>query len=388
MNALEVLVSPFLEDGRLLWNTAVTFGDKGLDDSFLACTYYTALAWNGDEIDARAIHTAYAYENLHGVSDYDGSGPRTTRYSYTGTERPDSGEVVVVPRGFYTAFPDGDDHHVLQIAHRLAPEDEVANNGGLLKWESTSVLRDNQSRSLRAGSHMSLIGGRDVDWTYGQWEFEEVVEASAPCAGLLDTCWHEDGHDRETREMVASVLPEFDYAIPLLTGFDLRYPSEDAHVKTMGTWLEQISWDPATKRLSYQIGSILEDQNGAPTFLADHNVIVLGFRRHPTTPENPIDPDDDDDKIVDTGTPTRDAPCNLDLIGRTCGPAADVTSGNGGICRKTLSKAPACTRLVGSDINPCYRDSECAPDHACIDNPAVPNLPFVKTVGYCLKRIL
>ena len=79
-----------------------------------------------------------------------------------------------------------------------------------------------------------------------------------------------------TQTFRISDLP-FDYAVPLLTGWDLSYECEQQQVQRAGIWLHDIHFDSNSSSLEYKVSSILRDKDGAP---------VLGLNRTRTSVQN------------------------------------------------------------------------------------------------------
>ncbi len=84
-----------------------------------------------------------------------------------------------------------------------------------------------------------------------------------------------------TEDFVIENLP-FEYAIPMLTGWELRYLCDDENVKEIGIWIDRWSYvkDPAapTGRLSYTLSSVLRDKDDDPGHKRSHKVTILGLR--------------------------------------------------------------------------------------------------------------
>jgi hypothetical protein len=74
------------------------------------------------------------------------------------------------------------------------------------------------------------------------------------------------------------------HAIPMLTGWDLAYTCNDRHVKEVGIWIDQWSYQPpalgvgGTLRLTL---SYILRGGSAAHYRALHNVGVLGLRPVP-----------------------------------------------------------------------------------------------------------
>jgi hypothetical protein len=80
----------------------------------------------------------------------------------------------------------------------------------------------------------------------------------------------------KTTEHVIENIP-FQYAWPVLSGWDLTFDCEDQHVTEIGVWLHDISY--AAGVLRYKVSAILRDKDSEPGFGARYGVSVLGLNR-------------------------------------------------------------------------------------------------------------
>lgn len=71
----------------------------------------------------------------------------------------------------------------------------------------------------------------------------------------------------------------YDYAVPLLTGWDLSYECGQQRVQRAGIWIHDVRFDPISQSMEYKVSSILRDLDGSPSFNAGHRVTVLGLNR-------------------------------------------------------------------------------------------------------------
>lgn len=83
------------------------------------------------------------------------------------------------------------------------------------------------------------------------------------------------------QDIVIENLP-FEYAMPMLTGWELGYPCESHNVKEIGIGIDEWHYDkdPAapTGTLRYKLSSILRDKDGLPSYYRSHKVSILGLR--------------------------------------------------------------------------------------------------------------
>jgi hypothetical protein len=122
------------------------------------------------------------------------------------------------------------------------------------------------------GEVVSGLGGTDVGVVQPPFSILPV-EGSFICGELGGTGVKSEEFDIEN-------IP-FEYAIPMLTGWELHYLCGDHHVKEIGVWIDDWSYtkDPGAQagRLHYKLSSILSD-DGNLDHVFSHKVSVLGLR--------------------------------------------------------------------------------------------------------------
>ncbi|AMV12801.1 hypothetical protein SCO11_09050 [Legionella pneumophila serogroup 1] len=293
-----IIRSPQLESSRLTWEAIGLLRDKNFDDGYRWCYYYTVIAWNRNRIDARVLgardNTTFSFynDNEH-VALVSAAGFLNSNFL--------SGDVkaAVLPRGFVYGWEEGfsqADHHLLQIAYNLdhsetflqagrnwsGPAPNVTNSQAsrFVSWETHGIFKDNSAkRDFRFGSAVSILAGRGIETK--QPPFIIIPKEDYGNCGEL-------GGDVITQEHVIENVP-YDYAIPVLTAWELRYPCKDHHVKRLGVWLHDISYEKAPTSLvgtlRYSISSILRDKDRVPLHIPRHKITLLGMN---STPPRPI----------------------------------------------------------------------------------------------------
>jgi hypothetical protein len=82
-------------------------------------------------------------------------------------------------------------------------------------------------------------------------------------------------------EFVIENIP-FQFAIPMLTGWDLQYACSDQHVKEIGIWIDRWKYEPPSGgvggRLRYTVGSVLRDDDNNPDYAHNHKITILGLK--------------------------------------------------------------------------------------------------------------
>ena len=363
---------PELDGDTLRWTAAGILADQGFDDEIYVCAYYTALAWDSDDIQARPIPVEYDMGNV----DRDlssGRGTRTGRYSYDGTELRISDPVAILPRGF-TLYPGvlRGDRHLFQIGFDLGQDGDYlgASDG---RWTERSVLRDNELRGALSGSYVTLLNGDSVSVRSRRFS----IANRKPCGtGIFATCLTSGESHGVEQKIVREFVDDYDYVVPMLTGFDLSYATQDQHVKWVGAWLDQIDFDTATGRLQYRVSTVLKDKNGKPGFRPRTNVTLLGLTRVRRAPEPPTAP---------PPPPPSVRACTMSTLGETCGTTAQIDYYSQfhlgrPQCTRTIDGQASCVTTANATMKGCKRHADCPSGHACTWNS------FFKS-GMCKRRV-
>jgi hypothetical protein len=268
-----------IENGALKWQANGWLADDGQDDAFEWHYYFLVIAWDGSVIRARADHTdvvdtansklstLYPIVASRAQSHVGGLTPRRT---------------VVLPRGFQFRWGGLDDHHLLHAAYNVSASENsgVAEDGQLrvgadASWDTYAILQDNSYEHFVFSQFNSTLSGSGVN----------VIQppfATLPTRIELDIGSPTGGE--VTQEKVIDGVP-FEFATPMLTGWDLRYDFDDEHVQKMGVWLSDIEYEQPTPRssgtLRYKLTSVLRDKDADPNYAFNSNVHILGFSSRP-----------------------------------------------------------------------------------------------------------
>jgi hypothetical protein len=293
-----------LEGQTLKWEAIGKLADRNFDDSFLWCYRFTAFAWDPSRInvsvddqdgarDANGIiqgEKFFAGQNFFAFS----AGVTFPRFVANPAFAPGK-PVAILPRGFMFGLGEGD-HHLLQLAYNanhsepfidasrkyfnqaedhsppLASASRV--DSEFASWETTVIFRDDDERDYGFGELVSVLSGPDVGLIQPPF-FSEVVRPN---------CWLFCATNLQGRltseEFVIDNIP-FEYAMPVLTGWELRYQTGDQHVKEMGVWIDEVHYEKnplQLGRLRYKLFSVLSDKDGFPDFVSRHRVTVVGLR--------------------------------------------------------------------------------------------------------------
>jgi hypothetical protein len=87
-------------------------------------------------------------------------------------------------------------------------------------------------------------------------------------------------NDVSTQDVVIKNIP-FDYAIPMLTGWEVGYWTDDQHVKDLGVWIDEWSYSVGATggTLRYKLSSILRDDDGPRTIMSTTRSLSWEFDR-------------------------------------------------------------------------------------------------------------
>jgi hypothetical protein len=310
--------SVVVDPAAINWVADGRFYDRNPDDVMEFCYVYTVIGWNSGLLDAVAVNdTAVA-------SDFSSSNTTALRtLSFIAETGPlaDRRTVVPLPRGFELGYAgSGDsplhhcfecyqDHNILQLAHNMEHNEpflEAGKNysGGTYPnpeldapdllagerridanyatWEPYGIIKDNDlRRDTYHVEYVAVLGGDDIAVVRPPFSILPAEDEE----DLFSSCVAPDA-EVKTEEYVIENLP-FDYALPMLTGWNLTYSCDDEHVAEVGVWLEDFSYEKApdapTGTLRYTLGSVLRDKEDGPNHTIRHKVDVLGLNgRLPT----------------------------------------------------------------------------------------------------------
>ena len=295
-----------LEGQTLKWEAIAALNDINFDDAYRWCYRFTAFAWDPSKIKLSVDDTDggrgengliegqnfFAGQNLT-----DSAGVAFPRFvKESRFPFPQGKPVAILPRGF--EFIQDDDHHLLQIAYNLDHSERFIdgsrkyfNQGkdqapienhnrslvdSLFSWETTVIFKDDAGhRDYSFGELVSVLSGDDVGLIQPPFS-SQVVRPNCRffCAGTLE--------GRPKSEEFTIVGIPFQYAIPVLTGWELRYLTKDQHVNEMGVSIDEAHYekDPQSEvgTLRYKLTSVLRDKDGFPDFASRHRVTVVGLR--------------------------------------------------------------------------------------------------------------
>ncbi|MEZ4601005.1 MAG: CARDB domain-containing protein [Syntrophotaleaceae bacterium] len=304
-----------MEGSTLKWQAAGALSDKNFDDGYRWCYHYTVVAWNPanlnlvvDQRDGSCESRDPAETNFF-ITDNAGTTTALSAFSsFLFNPGFASGRTVaVLPRGFGFRWSSDceTDHHLLQLGFNLDHAEAFVENeknykkgfreevtpienpplpptvthqvdSGFVSWETYAIFKDNAGRrGYGFGEMVSGLGGPDVGVIQPPFAILPIEDK-----GIIGACLGE-GPGEKTEEVTVENVP-FEYAIPMLVGWDLHYGCDDEQVTEIGTWLDEFQYEKAagdpTGTLRYKVSSILKDKDGSPGHAFSHKVAILGIK--------------------------------------------------------------------------------------------------------------
>jgi len=296
----------------LRWNAVGVLRDDDFKEGYEFTYYYTVIAWNDGAlnliVDAGSADKFCSTEtDLPDKSFLALNNGTTTALSSfsvfsTTPPTPSSQPVAVLPRGFGFNWYDGD-HHLLQLGYNLdhseifAEKDKIYNNNkkhvrhigdllsgifaplptgtslvdsGFVSWNTYAILKDDSDRRDYLFTEVvSSLFGSDVHPIQPPFAILPIESDSGGFGGA----------GVKSKDIVIDQIP-WEYAIPMLTGWEVGYTVSDQHVKEIGIWIDEIHYleqnDPPG-RLRYTVSSILHDDDTFPDNYFRHKITILGI---------------------------------------------------------------------------------------------------------------
>jgi hypothetical protein len=304
-------INPDLRNRTLNWHAVGLLRDDDFEEGYEFTYYYTVIAWNDAALNA-SVDSGSADKFCSTDTDLPDKSflafsNGTTALSSFGIfsqtpATPSSQPVAVLPRGFGFSWYGGD-HHLLQLGYNLdhseifAEKDKIYNNNkdhvrtvgdlftgisaplpsaaslvdsGFMSWNTYAILKDDSDRRDYVFTEaVSGLFGLDVHPIQPPFSILPIESASG---GF-------DGAGVKSKDIVIDMIP-YEYAIPMLTGWEVGYTVSDQHVKEIGIWIDEIHYrdqnDPPG-RLRYKVSSVLHDDDTYPDNYFRHKVTILGL---------------------------------------------------------------------------------------------------------------
>lgn len=306
LGAMIVRVDANRDKGELQWEAGGVLGDNSGDDAYKWCYWYGVVLWNP------------AAPELQVAAFQDDSDPKRTTFIHHDDFDPGNDGAVrdlpgmfvdperrepkaVVPRGFGLIYTE-DDYNLLQAGFDLGLPQA---SGTSIAWTSRTVLKDNdERRDYRGSALVSILLGesvhvwqpekvskRDATSNNGAWEQVPGNDFALVARSDADWCGADDVSFRKFEYVVDDV--PFDYALPVLNGWDHGNFCGDSNVESSGVWLTEVSYEKqpgSPGKMRYAVASMFDDDGGwfgSDGNLTSHGVVILGFNELTKGSEHP-----------------------------------------------------------------------------------------------------
>jgi hypothetical protein len=304
---MSTAIAQIRKDGNTLnWMASGHIRDENFDDAYEWCYHYVTVAWNQAVIDAIAQDDLPTLSLAFSAQRVNEETALLTAAGFKGDLRfVGKAVVTALPEGFLfdwggdnfeEAFPklgdaDQEDHHLLQVGYSMGPSTPLIEfeksydtlfapglptnasrvDDGFVSWESQAVFKDNKAkRKFLFMERFSALAGNSVGVIHRPFTVRPVEDI-----GFFTGCITERVRVKTTEHVIENI--PFQYAWPVLSGWDLTFDCEDQHVTEIGVWLHDISY--AAGVLRYKVSAILRDKDSEPGFGARYGVSVLGLNR-------------------------------------------------------------------------------------------------------------
>jgi hypothetical protein len=141
---------------------------------------------------------------------------------------------------------------------------------GFASWETSAIFKDEDTRRRYAfGELVSGLGGNDVGVIQPPFSILPKKVQSG--------CGSVTGKGFKTEAFEIDNIP-YEYAVPMLTGWELAYLCSDENVLEAGIRIDKWDYDRSIGKLRYTLSSFLRDDDSSPDFFNSHKVTVLGIK--------------------------------------------------------------------------------------------------------------
>jgi hypothetical protein len=279
----------------LNWEAGGVLSDENGDDPYDWCYSYTVVFWGRSSHGFDAV--AFARSLAFGQTDGSDPGNSTALRNLNGSATNAYGPGVVLPQGFALMWGGDSDRHLFQTGFDFGNPVKTVDGG--LAWTSRTLLKDDDQRHDYCGADLvsvlsyacpQMLHPETVSrQTTSGWQSATNSVSLAPqdpisfCTGVGDPTG-------EAHYKIENV--PFQYAIPVLKGWELGYLCNDHHVRQIGASITDFSYvqDPGgtTGTLFYTLSMLLSDDSGNLDY-GNAVVDVFGMNARGPAPQ-PVNP--------------------------------------------------------------------------------------------------
>ncbi len=284
-----------LSGNQLKWEVVGGIGPEVPEQEIEVCYWYTLLAWTssfmpGAYVRQETFKTAIARKQ----GDQHSALALVPRFLQA-PQFASKTFVGVVPRGF--AFLWADEDYFLQAAHYLAPSDRYVYgrlrdgsiytptpnlpppkksdvvedwvNKGFVSWQTSAIFKNgNDPDEYFFADLAAAVGANLLDMIEPHFGIAPMRETSST-AGEAGTT---------VKKFTVENIP-FDFAMPVLKGWNLFLPEDDEQIRQIGIWIESFKFEHTGKvgKLTFEVASSFQDEEQSK-LVSSHAVAILGVK--------------------------------------------------------------------------------------------------------------
>jgi hypothetical protein len=312
----EIHLDPKLH--TLTWDALGLIRDNDGKAGFNFAYQFTVIAWNPANLNAfvdqgsinsqtlNCSQTSELPDNYFYAANSGTSTALSCFFTFLqNSSFPASQPVAVLPRGFGFVW-NGSDHNLFQMAYNM-DHSEILVDGrkyqkqgsqvaaplpnppashvdtGFVSWSPYAIFEDNDSRRAYTFAELvSGLAGSDVAVIHPPYSvLPDAADAGLWGTGIFSSCGEVGGPNTITENHVIENIP-YQFAVPMLTGWNLEYLCSDKHVEHVGVQIDDWSYQPPANGiggiLRYTISSTLADDNSNRAHIITDRVTVLGLK--------------------------------------------------------------------------------------------------------------
>jgi len=265
------IIDTELNGDMLSWRAAGIISDEDRDQVIEFCHYYTAIAWTKNMGDYTLLRDDANINSLFTGGLTCSSGKHTSlhassRYLHNNSFQ-NFDKVNILPQGFGFMWADMDEDYFLQAAYQLTPNERfiygkvkdsatpykplpnLITSGTSLhdsidyidksyvSWESLGIFKNGDDpNTFYFGDNVVGVAGDHFSMIQPHYSITPKKQRSWG-VGVLSA--EQPKIIKETTRVVS--LP-YQFAVPVLTGWNIYLKEDEEQVRELGVWIESFKW--------------------------------------------------------------------------------------------------------------------------------------------------
>jgi hypothetical protein len=145
-----------------------------------------------------------------------------------------------------------------------------------VSWKSEFIMKDDDDRKdITMYESVSTIAGSDLGFIQPAYS---ILPSEDP--GWFTGCVPADNGQQSAMYSIRNI--PYQYAVPLLSGWNLEFTCGDEEIKSIGVSIENWTYElelnsPLGNKMTYSLITNIDDGSGEVAAFANHKVSVLGI---------------------------------------------------------------------------------------------------------------